>query len=165
MQDVCLGGVGGRHGVCGSQEDNLGSVVPSLHQVCPRVWTEVGGRDSQCLYLLSYLTGQRSDTFFKYFTYWFLNLRIRGRRKHSKFNATFDFMIPNKEKQCLPFRVCHRDRFPWARAAMASMASGRQRLEHSLPALQRTPDSLSLEHAKWKRIMTVAATHNLNGKE
>lgn len=87
--------------------------VGSLPSLCVSQSLNWGwGLGSKCLYLLSYLTGQRSDTFFKYFTYWILNLGLGGRREHSKFNATFDFRIPNKEKQQrLPFRERHR--FPW----------------------------------------------------
>lgn len=53
-----------------------GYAAPSLHHVSQSLnwswwaWQQVPS-------LLRYLTGQRSHTFLKYFTHWFLNLRIR----------------------------------------------------------------------------------------
>lgn len=151
MHGVCLGGRGTSHGVCGSQRTTMGQLAPPSRCVPQSLnwgW-ELG---SKCLYLLSYLTGQRADTLFKYFTYWILHLQLRGRREQSKFNAAFDFRIPNKEKQQrLPFREHHW--FPWvqwwqrgkavtgALSACLIINSWQPFLEKSLQWLPRTTET------------------------
>lgn len=109
---VCVCGEGRKPWSVWKSEDNDGVVGSSLRHVSPRVWIEVEDLVANAFIYWAISLAKGLIHSLNIFTYWILHLWLRGRREHSKFNATFDFRIPNKEKQQrLPFRERHW--FPW----------------------------------------------------